>query len=907
MKINSIKKAACAVAAVVILACFISSMYTETAFADNDVGGDGDTRYHMETTALLVEFTEEWLDEGEAAMREVIDEAVALALDYGLTTVALSAAPQWRSLYDSELFTPAQGGTSLLTYFVNRVQSNGMQAVALLSAAPAEDSTSAGIADSELREALAAEIEILAQGYGLNGIYLDLSFSPGLHTDDSASYGGALDQMVRSASLAVGSTAMPLGVILPAYEVDSVYADLDGWLAEGLIQAVLPKLDMPIAAPLPDDFLDYADRWNTLASGWDTALIPIVSLGNSLEDDMEIGTELFYLENAGMSAMLSDYLTYRELSPAAMAAVDDFFDKYGEPMTSIQYGFQVTRPSTQINVESAYYYIMGISVPGAGLFCDSEEITDRGPQGSFGHYVYLEEGRNEFVISQPGIGHETVVINYSPPSITEPQAISNIVQSSMYPSVQDVAFAGEVYDLACTAPSGATVYATVFGETVELEQVAYAEDGIPASYSGSISVPGDAVAEGVVAEYGTVDYTLVFNGATSSYSSSGPLYVAGKNTDVLVTADSFMTNVYPEAQTSYDYYTTMNQGTADRVADQTRTMFELASGGFVMKTAVTVQTGQYNAVQSISGVRYATSYQYEVLTFEGINNTAFVVSPRKDGVTVSLYNTGGLSANDPIFSMVDRYSNLFEKVDVEVVNDTLHMNFSYKEGQSLWGCNVDDVNAGTQIYFKKRPVLSGSDDKPLEGITVLIDPGHGGVDPGALGPAGNYGPREKDVNLMVARQAQAYLEEMGAQVLMTHWEDRSVELYQRAAITDKVKPDIFVSVHSNSVVEYSNGGKADGVLSFYYNFFSDHLAYNLTVAVEEYTSRLRQSSTQSAYVVARPTAALATLLEIGYMCNPEQYEELINISYIERTGYAIAKGVQATLEGQTAPVEEDEE
>ena len=78
---------------------------------------------------------------------------------------------------------------------------------------------------------------------------------------------------------------------------------------------------------------------------------------------------------------------------------------------------------------------------------------------------------------------------------------------------------------------------------------------------------------------------------------------------------------------------------------------------------------------------------------------------------------------------------------------------------------------------------------------VVVDAGHGGKDPGAMGRGGL---REKDVNLDVARRLALYLEDHGVDVVMTRRSDVYVPLEDRTAIANRVNPDLFVSIHANS-------------------------------------------------------------------------------------------------------------
>jgi N-acetylmuramoyl-L-alanine amidase len=83
---------------------------------------------------------------------------------------------------------------------------------------------------------------------------------------------------------------------------------------------------------------------------------------------------------------------------------------------------------------------------------------------------------------------------------------------------------------------------------------------------------------------------------------------------------------------------------------------------------------------------------------------------------------------------------------------------------------------------------------PVPGAVVVLDPGHGGVEPGAVGP---NGLAEKELNLLVTQHTQAALEANGVNVLLTRTADYRITLRSRAEIATTVKPAAFVSIHHN--------------------------------------------------------------------------------------------------------------
>lgn len=108
--------------------------------------------------------------------------------------------------------------------------------------------------------------------------------------------------------------------------------------------------------------------------------------------------------------------------------------------------------------------------------------------------------------------------------------------------------------------------------------------------------------------------------------------------------------------------------------------------------------------------------------------------------------------------------------------------------------------------------------------TVVVDPGHGGRDPGATGL---YGLREKDVNLSIAKGLAKRLEERGFRVVLTRDDDRTLDLEERTAIAESSGGDVFISIHANA----SSRAKTRGIEI--YTLDENHERHSLDVASRE--------------------------------------------------------------------------
>ncbi len=187
--------------------------------------------------------------------------------------------------------------------------------------------------------------------------------------------------------------------------------------------------------------------------------------------------------------------------------------------------------------------------------------------------------------------------------------------------------------------------------------------------------------------------------------------------------------------------------------------------------------------------------------------------------------------------------------------------------------------------FAAATLRSGSQpvDLPLKGRTIMIDPGHGGVDPGTS----NQGFLEKDITLSIALKLKVDLERLGAKVIMTRDRDATVSLDERVDMTNALKPDIFVSVHVNAS---SDHGVA-GVETYFFTPQSRPLASALFHAlVSGLQCRARWIAYNNLHVIDH-TRIPASLAEVGFLSNARERKLLVSDSYQQRIADALSRGI----------------
>jgi N-acetylmuramoyl-L-alanine amidase len=265
----------------------------------------------------------------------------------------------------------------------------------------------------------------------------------------------------------------------------------------------------------------------------------------------------------------------------------------------------------------------------------------------------------------------------------------------------------------------------------------------------------------------------------------------------------------------------------------------------------------------------------------------------KIGMTVSLTSKEKITFNDGINTVTiltkqdqvfvnNNYLGALEKT--KVVDGLLNVRSSLE----------DEIKTKLEKPPIEKPVsITPKSQKPatkpiinLSGKTVVIDAGHGGKDPGATS---SYGYEEKTVNLDVALQIAQILKDRGLRVIMTRNNDTFIELEERAAIANRNRADIFVSIHSDSSAKSSTNG-----FTVYVERSGSSASTSLADAIDRRMAQTGISSngvSKADYRVLTHTGCPAVLIELGYLSNYWEAKQLINKDIQKKLAYAITDGI----------------
>jgi len=185
-----------------------------------------------------------------------------------------------------------------------------------------------------------------------------------------------------------------------------------------------------------------------------------------------------------------------------------------------------------------------------------------------------------------------------------------------------------------------------------------------------------------------------------------------------------------------------------------------------------------------------------------------------------------------------------------------------------------------------------------EGLTVVIDAGHGGFDGGAVGVGGTV---EAGLNLAVAKQLEQALQAHGVQTIMTRTDaealadTKDADMKKRKSILNDARADAVVSIHMNIFHDAS----VRGTMAYYMQGSEEGQAFAKCVidAVAAATGQKPREPNPGDYFIVRECRVPAVLVECGFLSNAEEEQQLLQADYQALLADAVADGVLAYFDG----------
>lgn len=213
---------------------------------------------------------------------------------------------------------------------------------------------------------------------------------------------------------------------------------------------------------------------------------------------------------------------------------------------------------------------------------------------------------------------------------------------------------------------------------------------------------------------------------------------------------------------------------------------------------------------------------------------------------------------------------------------------------------------GILVFLVQSPIQQAETTKvfwslPLSGKVIVLDPGHGGPDGGAVGSDATV---EKDIALQVSKQLQRYLQQAGALVYLTREKDedlaaedtkglarrKSEDIRNRLAFIEEKNSDFFLTIHLNALPTE----RWRGAQTFYYPKFVEngHLARMVQAEIKRNMENTNREALQiDGIYLLKHAETPGALVEIGFLSNVEERELLKQESYQESMAASIYQGV----------------
>lgn len=185
-----------------------------------------------------------------------------------------------------------------------------------------------------------------------------------------------------------------------------------------------------------------------------------------------------------------------------------------------------------------------------------------------------------------------------------------------------------------------------------------------------------------------------------------------------------------------------------------------------------------------------------------------------------------------------------------------------------------------------KPPVAG---KILSGKVIVLDPGHGGSDPGAIGG----GIQEKTMTLELALMLEKLLKTNGATVYMTRTNDTYVGLAERTEFSDAHSPDLFVSLHINA----AESSSVNGIETHFWKDDSENLAKCIQSSLVSRVNARDRGVLKSRFYVVRNTVAPSVLVEFGFISNDSELKDMLTNTRKTKSVEAVFEGISNFLKG----------
>ncbi|NLD87408.1 MAG: family 10 glycosylhydrolase, partial [Clostridiales bacterium] len=658
------------------------------------------------------------------------------------------------------------------------------------------------------------------------------------------------------------------------------YADTRKWVKEGILDYIAPQIYWSIGHKNAD--------YDTLTRWWadvvkDTNVKLYIGhaaykVGSEWSDVFALMAQLEL--NRGIKEISgSIFFRYGFMKKDVKNAVKSFYT--GKKTEPGKYSLKINLPAKDITTSQSDYYVGGTSDSAYPLYLNGELISSRSGDGFFGTLVKLEKGENVLKFTQNDQSVTRTITHRCLSSSSKGQSEATI--TSMFPTVNTYYAPGDTVTFTCTAPIGSIVRITFDGKTYQM----YPDNTTPpdfrsvhlTTYTYDFTLP-----KGNNLSLGSAVYSMAYRGKKVRLLSNGEIYVISSENVTYARVKNDLTSGYSKPSSSGGPNVILSKNMSDIVTGRSGSYVKLGSNLWVYARNLEFY-GKKSETSKLSNASMTVDVN-------GVNILTFMIN---DGTVYAKYDdterTLNISVSPCKMGPKLRISSksMFSSVDISQNNQKAIYRLKLKDEFTLGGYYTEAADGVLSLHV--NPGISANIGyKPLSGHTIVVDAGHGGYDTGALGLLGADMP-EKTINLDISLKLRDELTSLGAKVIMTRETDTYLSLEERLDISYLIKPDLFISVHCNSMNTNVDSSKVSGFSVFFREKTSSDAAKTIFNYLNDNLDLDNKGCHQANFYVVRGTWSPAVIFESAFMPNPSDFENLINEEWQAKLAKTLAMAI----------------
>ncbi|TAF56544.1 MAG: N-acetylmuramoyl-L-alanine amidase [Oscillatoriales cyanobacterium] len=544
----------------------------------------------------------------------------------------------------------------------------------------------------------------------------------------------------------------------------------------------------------------------------------------------------------------------------------------------------VSYPPREHTTTSEQIFIIGTSDDDAPIVINGAPV-ERSRGGHFAPTLPLELGANTIAVSQ---GNQSITLQITRLAAGTVYDTDNFTAATIDPAVAIERQLGEPLCLSAIAPATITnPTVTIGGQTLPLypepapielppnsavlnnRQEFFPSNSTPLapqfqrwSHCTTFDQPGTFAAP---------EFRATLNGQPIAQIGGGSVTIAPISPVAIATVSVPEAVARTGSTTNHSRLTPLPRGTRATITGRDGEWLRLDYGGWIKDEEVTIATQGQPVQATMRSAAMVDVGDWVEVRIPLQSAVPVSVDQSRDTLRLQLHNT---TAETDIIRWLDLpwlRGIQWQQLDPDRVEFRFEFAPEVHAGQQ-WGYRVRYDQTTLVLSLRKPPEIDA--DRPLAGVTILLDPGHGG--PEDFGTRGPTGYPEKEMTLTIAQLIRDQLEARGARVVMTREEDADLWPNDRVAVIDATEPTIALSLHYNALPDGGDPIATHGISTFWYHSQAEDLARFLHNQLITRLDRGSYGAIWSNFALTRPSNTLAVLLEFGFAINPDEYDWIVD-------------------------------